>query len=90
VNANNALAVKDYLQTLPFYSFGGKAMSKFAEAAANNSFSRGAARLLSKSLRNSPKLPGAVLGDFAKVEYTLPTFSGIFDSAVDKLANRFI
>ena len=90
VNANNALAVKDYLQSLPFYSFGGKAMGKFAEAAANNAFSRGAARMLSKSLRNSPKIPGSVLSDFAKVEYTLPTFSGIFDSAVDKLANRFI
>lgn len=90
VNANNALAVKDYLQSLPFYSFGGKAMSKFAEAAANNAFSRGAARMLSRSLRNSPKIPGSVLSDFAKVEYTLPTFSGIFDSAVDKLANRFI
>ncbi|QWM90615.1 hypothetical protein [uncultured phage cr61_1] len=90
VNANNALAIKDYMQSLPFYSFGGKAMNKFAEAAVNNSFSRGAARLLSKSLRNAPKIPGAVLGDFAKVEYTLPTFSGIFDSTVDKLANRFI
>jgi hypothetical protein len=91
VNANNALALMDYAQQMPFYSFGGKALNKFAKAAINSNANRAVAKFLSPSLRaTSSKLSQPIMDELITVKDYLPTFNGIFNSATDKIANRFI
>jgi hypothetical protein len=91
VNANNALALMDYAQQMPFYSFGGKALNKFAKATINSNANRAVAKFLSPSLRaTSSKLSQPIMDELITVKDYLPTFNGIFNSATDKIANRFI
>lgn len=91
VNANNALALMDYAQQMPFYSFGGKALSKFAKATVNSNANRAVAKFLSPSLRATlSKLSQPVMEELVAVKDYLPTFNGIFNSATNKIANRFI
>ena len=91
VNANNALALMDYAQQMPFYSFGGKALNKFAKAVINSRANQAIAKFLSPSLRAaSSKLSQPVMEELVGVQDYLPTFNGIFNAATDKIANRFI
>ena len=91
VNANNALALMDYAQQMPFYSFGGKALNKFAKAVINSRANQAIAKFLSPSLRTaSSKLSQPVMEELVGVQDYLPTFNGIFNAATDKIANRFI
>lgn len=70
VNANNALAVMDYLQTLPFMSYGGKALNRFlgkkATGAADNAVVNKAMSELEKKYAS--------------------TLSGMVDHYIDKAA----
>lgn len=94
VNANNALAVKDYLQTLPFMSYGGRALNAFVNRIANSYPMRRAITriagqktpdyLVGNGLKEI-KLPGQL-----RVEDELqPIFSGIIDSAINKASKKF-
>lgn len=74
INSNNALAVIDYLQALPFMSYSGSAFKGWA------------ANLFEKSAgKYGPYMPGLNV-----VEKSKPVMQAVSDATIGKVANKFI
>lgn len=84
VNANNALAAKDFAQLVPWMSYGGKALNAFTKKVTDTK--------LMRKLTGAPEpypmyLPkGMKMSD---IQQNGPMFTGILDAATNKVAKRF-
>lgn len=74
INANNALAIVDYLQALPFMSYSGSAMKSWATGAFERNV--GGYRTI---------MPG-----IGTVEKSKPIMQAVSDATIGKAANKFI
>lgn len=74
INSNNALAMVDYMQALPFMSFSGSAMKNWAASM----FERNVGRY-------GAYMPGLVVAEKSK-----PIMQAVSDATVGRVANKFI
>lgn len=84
VNANNALAAKDFAQMVPWMSYGGKAINAFTRKVTNTKAMR---MLTGAPNRNPMYLPKGV--KITDVYPDAPIYTGLLDAAANKIANRF-
>lgn len=84
INANNALAAKDFAQLLPWMSYGGKALNAFTKSVTNTK----AMRKLTGAPEPYPMyLPKEM--KMSDIQQNGPVFTGLLDATTNKIANRF-
>lgn len=74
INSNNALAVVDYLQALPFMSYSGKVMKNWASGLFENNVGK----------------YGKYMPGLATVEKSKPIMQAVSDATIGKVADKFI